>query len=185
MDFQQAVDETLKELDFQPLKQKQKEAVETFVQGKDVFVSLPTGYGKSVIYAILPTLFDKMRGCLHCKFKECCITCGILFTGTTDSIVVCVSPLTSIMIDQQQKFSSKGIKAEFVEEAQTDPEVIQRVLQGKLQLLYISPENLLNNARYRSLLLSPRYKEKISALVVDEAHCIKTWQVNDVHVSLK
>lgn len=80
------------------------------------------------------------------------------------------------MMDQQQKFSVKGIRAEFVGEAQTHPAVIQRVLEGKLQLLYISPENLLNNARYRSLLLSPRrYKEKISALVVDEAHCIKTW----------
>ena len=107
-----------------------------------------------------------------------------MFTGTTDTIVVCVSPLTSIMMDQQQKFSLRGIRAEFVGEAQTDASVIQRVLQGNLDLLYISPENILNNTRYRSMLLSQRYKENMSALVVDEAHCVKTWCVNDVDMSL-
>ena len=70
-----------------------------------------------------------------------------MFTGTTDTIVMCVSPLTSIMMDQQQKFSLRGIRAEFVGEAQTDASVIQRVLQGNLDLLYISPENILNNTR--------------------------------------
>ena len=90
------------------------------------------------------------------------------------------------MMGQQQKFSLRGIRAEFVGEAQTDASVIQRVLQGNLDLLYISPENILNNTRYRSMLLSQRYKENMSALVVDayEAHCVKTWCINDVDVSL-
>ena len=38
------------------------EATETFVAGRDLIVTLPTGYGKSIIYAILPTLNDKIRG---------------------------------------------------------------------------------------------------------------------------
>ena len=60
-------------------------------------------------------------------------------------------------------------------EAQTDPAVISRVLKGNVQLLYISPENLLNNPRFRSMLLTSKYKEHLIALVVDEAHCVKTW----------
>ncbi len=44
------------------LKDKQTEAITAFVQGHDTFVSLPTGYGKSAIYAILPSVFDKMKG---------------------------------------------------------------------------------------------------------------------------
>ena len=44
------------------LKPKQLEAVEVFVSGKDMFVSLPTGYGKSVIFAILPLLFGLLLG---------------------------------------------------------------------------------------------------------------------------
>jgi len=89
--------------------------------------------------------------------------------------VVCISPLTSIMLDQQQKFSVKGITAEFVGEAQTDRAVISQVLKGDLQLLFISPENLLNNHQFRSMLLTTKYKENLVALAVDEAHCVKTW----------
>ena len=39
---------------------KQIEAISSFVQGNDTFVSLPTGYGKSVIYVVLPYVFDRL-----------------------------------------------------------------------------------------------------------------------------
>jgi len=48
-----------------PLKPKQLEAVFTFMSGKDTFVCLPTGYGKSAIYAILPIAFDFLLGMLR------------------------------------------------------------------------------------------------------------------------
>ena len=48
MAFQQALDETLKDLGFQSLKLKQKEAVEAVGKGRDVFVALPTGYGMCI-----------------------------------------------------------------------------------------------------------------------------------------
>ena len=79
------------------------------------------------------------------------------------------------MIDQQQKFLQRGIKAEFVGQAQVDKAVVKRVLEGDLQLLYISPENLLNTCKFRSMLLTPKYIQNMVALVVDEAHCVKTW----------
>ena len=41
------------------LKPKQVEAISAFVSGKDVFISLPTGYGKSVTYGLLPKLFSQ------------------------------------------------------------------------------------------------------------------------------
>jgi len=44
-------------MDLKPMK---PEAVQSFVTGKDTFVALPTGYGKSVIFAVLPLLFDYM-----------------------------------------------------------------------------------------------------------------------------
>ena len=44
------------------LKEKQLEAILEFLSRKDVFVSLPTGYGKSLIYEILPLVFDILKG---------------------------------------------------------------------------------------------------------------------------
>ena len=44
------------------LKEKQFDAIYEFCSGSDVFVSLPTGFGKSIIYAILPLVFDRIRG---------------------------------------------------------------------------------------------------------------------------
>ena len=44
------------------LKEKQVEAILTYISGKDVFVTLPTGYGKSIIYGILPLIFDEYKG---------------------------------------------------------------------------------------------------------------------------
>ena len=44
------------------LKDKQFQAIYSFCLQKDVFVSLPTGYGKSVIYGILPLVFDNIKG---------------------------------------------------------------------------------------------------------------------------
>ena len=47
------------------LKDKQLEAILRFMSGKDVFVSLPTGYGKSLIYKILPVVFDIFKGTVY------------------------------------------------------------------------------------------------------------------------
>lgn len=62
MDPVVAISESAKQLGLEKLKEKQLEAVSSFVRGHDTFVSLPTGYGKSVIYAILPFVFDKLKG---------------------------------------------------------------------------------------------------------------------------
>ena len=60
--IRQALSDTEKEMGLVPLKAKQTEAVLAVVAGKDTFVTLPTGYGKSIIYGVLPLLFDKLRG---------------------------------------------------------------------------------------------------------------------------
>ena len=44
------------------LKAEQKKVLKSFVEGKDVFVSLPTGYGKSLCYTLLPSIFNTKNG---------------------------------------------------------------------------------------------------------------------------
>jgi len=52
------------------------------------------------------------------------------------------------MIDQRQKFTAWGINTEFLGEAQTDRSVTEQVIKGEIQLIFISPENLLYNRQY-------------------------------------
>ena len=61
------------------LKEKQKN---TFVEGNDILVILPTGYGKSLCFTLLPLVFDYPQG------------------EAKTSIVICISPLTSLMMEQ-------------------------------------------------------------------------------------
>ncbi len=71
------------------LKPEQKACIVQFASGNDVFVSLPTGYGKSLCYTLLPLVFDLLRGV---KGK---------------SIVMVVSPLLALMKDQVRSITEK------------------------------------------------------------------------------
>lgn len=79
------------------------------------------------------------------------------------------------MIDLRAKFTPRNLSTEFIGEAQTDPAAERKVLKGEIQLVLISPESIVNVTRYRNMLLSQVYKEKLVGLVIDEAHCVKTW----------
>ena len=187
MDPEEAVKESMRLLGIEYLKEKQQEAVMSFLDGKDTFVSLPTGYGKSLIYALLPFAFDRIRGkiidCLNTQLAYTARTyvLGDLlllflnFSAVTTSIVVCISPLTSSMVDQKAKFTPRGLRTEYVTESQINTEGEDDILKGEVQLVYISPESLLYNWKFRKMLTSAVYKENLVALIIDEAHCVKTW----------
>ena len=78
------------------------------------------------------------------------------------------------MIDQKRKIC-EGIRAEFVGQAQEDEKAVSAVVNGEVQLVYISPENLLCNSTFQNMLLSDKYKQNLLALAVDEARCVKLW----------
>jgi bloom syndrome protein len=74
-------------------------------------------------------------------------------------------------MDQKEKFTAMGISTEFIGD---DSCALDLVLSGNVQIVFISPESLLNT-KYRNMILSTVYKEKLVPVGVDEAHCIKTW----------
>lgn len=82
--------EVAKSLGYQSLRQKQLDVIVGIVNGCNVFAVLPTGYGKSLCYAILPKLFD------------------ILNKPSHPSIVCVVTPLTAIITDQVCIFLHKS-----------------------------------------------------------------------------
>ena len=62
MEVEAASIESGKILGFPQLKSKQKAALTSFINGRDTFVSLPTGYGKSIIYSVLPLAYNMIKG---------------------------------------------------------------------------------------------------------------------------
>ena len=126
-EIERAVANAMRRVGLEEIKREQRRVIETFVSGKDVFVSLPTGYGKSFCYGLLPAVYDDLR------------------SSDSTSIVVCVSPLTALMMEQRAKFAVRGVATEFVGELQQDVDTIGGVKSGQIQLLFISPESLLRN----------------------------------------
>ena len=154
----EAIIEVARNHGYERLKEEQLLAIEKFVTGSDVFVSLPTGFGKSLIYGLLPAVFDRLKG-----YRE------------PISVALIVSPLASLMIDQKAGFLPRGISAEFLGEAQHDARALQRVREGQHQLVFLTPENLFHGQNIRETLMAESFQSKLIAFVVDEAHCIKKW----------
>ena len=128
---------------FRPL---QEEIIRHILDGNDALVLMPTGGGKSICYQ-LPALLRE---------------------GTA----VVVSPLISLMKDQVEALCANGISASALNSSndETENAALRRAcMEGRLKLLYISPEKLLAEANY---LLRDMH---ISLFAIDEAHCISQW----------
>ena len=97
----------------------------TFLKEKDTLVSLPTGLDSQSFMQPCLLCLTILKVCVYCTETSGHLPMGpttVLFfvfrtAGTTGSIVVCISPLTSLMMDQQAKFSPLGLRTEFVGEA--------------------------------------------------------------------
>ena len=128
---------------FRPL---QEDIIRHLMDRKDALVLMPTGGGKSICYQ-LPALLSE---------------------GTA----VVVSPLISLMKDQVETLCANGIAAGALNSNNDETEnasLRRACMEGKLKLLYISPEKLLTEANY---LLRDMH---ISLFAIDEAHCISQW----------
>ena len=128
---------------FRPL---QEEIINRTLEGKDSFVLMPTGGGKSMCFQIPALLFN--------------------------GITIVVSPLISLMKDQVQALKSNGIKADFFNSSisvEEENNVINKAINGDLQLLYLSPEKLISvsNSWLKQL--------NIKLVAIDEAHCVSMW----------
>ena len=125
-----------------------------------------TGYGKSICYQVLPFLFDFKLGKTSCFPTEC-------------SVVLVVSPLVSLMVDQVSSLQSRGVKAAiFSGNSGVDKKLLatdREVLEGKFRLLFTAPEAIFGSSKWKQLMLEPPLYNQFVALVVDEAHCVFKW----------
>lgn len=141
------------------LKEEQRLAVKAIYDGKDVFVWLPTGFGKSLCYQTLPFVMDYKLGC-----KD------------NHSAVLVVSPLVALMIDQVQSLRRRGVKCSIVTSTRA---VAKEYLATDSNLntdslLFCAPEALVK-PNWRDALENTTLSGRIVCVVVDEAHCVSKW----------
>ena len=128
---------------FRPMQEK---IICHTIDGGDSLVLMPTGGGKSLCFQISALAMDGMA--------------------------VIVSPLISLMKDQVEALKANGIAAEALNSSNDEGknrDIINRCLEGKVKLLYTSPERLVSGMMH---LLQ---KTNVSLFAIDEAHCISSW----------
>src|SRR5258707_3523981 len=129
----------------------QQEIIEQALAGRDAFVLMPTGAGKSLIY----------------KFSAL----------TLPGLTVVVSPLIALMQDQVDRLKVNGIPATFINSSLNNSERMQRekaAINGRIKLLYVAPERLMGG-NFKELLDQVENNVGLSLLAVDEAHCVSEW----------
>ena len=160
-DVEVAIRKAFWRLGYPDAKEEQLKAAREFISGRDVFVCLPTGSGKSMCYGCLPYAFDELAAN---SFKDSSTN------AEPSAIVLIVSPLTALMEDQVKKFTDMGLKAAFVGEAQDDQSVEQGVKNGEYSLVYMSPESMMTVLQWREMFRSQLYQQRLKGIVIDEAH---------------
>jgi len=139
-----------KNFGFDNFKGNQEAIIQNVLEGKDTFVLMPTGGGKSLCYQ-LPSL---------------------MMEGTA----IVISPLIALMknqVDAMRNFSEEDGIAHFINSSLTKQAIDQvksDILSGKTKLLYVAPESLTKEDNIEFL-----KQLKISFYAVDEAHCISEW----------
>src|SRR4028118_2042645 len=149
MDIHRAKEILKRQFGYDSFRMNQQAAIESVLQKKDCIVLMPTGGGKSLCYQI-PALM-------------------------LDGLTVVISPLIALMKDQVDALRNNGVEAAFLNSSQTaqeQVEVFRDVRTGKLKLLYVAPERLLQSGdQFIDFLKSVN----VSLFAIDEAHCISSW----------
>ncbi len=137
---------------FDSFRPGQQEVVCDILRGRDLLAVMPTGGGKSLCFQ-LPALLRP-------------------------GVCIVISPLIALMQDQVRLLQNNGIDATFINSSLERSEVSRRLARlerGELKLLYVAPERLLQAEFEGDILPRVHAARGISALVVDEAHCVSDW----------
>ncbi len=134
---------------YKSFKPYQYQIIDNVLQCKDVLAIMPTGYGKSLCFQIIPLL--------------------------TNEVAIVISPLIALMTDQKMILDKLGITSCCYNSTmgqKKKTEIETDLVEGKYQIMYITPESLVN----AQPLVNKIYKTQgICMIAIDEAHCVSSY----------
>lgn len=168
------------------LKVKQYKILDALLSGKDVIGVLPTGYGKSMIFQLLPYIHEYYSG--------------------NESMVLVIAPLNALIDDQIKSLTKKGVNAGVLRTKKENPKnksekedeksctdefefdseytkqfvdiddgELSLIESGNYRLLFLHPEGFISCKKGRNILMSEIYQKKVAYCVIDEAHLVQEW----------
>lgn len=171
-----AIDSVKSVIRLDNLREYQIEALSNLLRGNDCFISQPTGSGKSAVYQLFPFAYEAFQLLRSNNVHVGPKTQEIVMSKSTNSKILVIQPLISLMRDQKNKLESMGIKvcrlhSEY-EGASASGEDIEKAMKD-CSVILASPEAVLN--KHRNLLRRKENREHIKCLAIDEVHCIVKW----------
>ena len=193
--FFHAVRYALDELDYEDifLTVKQYQLLASLLQKRDTVAILPTGYGKSIIFHLLPFVYDHFKASTLSYSHGCA--------------VLIVTPLNSLISDQISFLKNSGIETavlpttitttggrkncensesesesdEETPETQsirllTDEKTKENIEKERFKIIFAHPEAFILCNEGRRVLMSKSFQQRIVASVIDEAHLVEEWQ---------
>ncbi|CAB4006118.1 ATP-dependent DNA helicase -like [Paramuricea clavata] len=156
--FDKALALSLTKFKYCSLKQEQKACVRKLVVDReDVFAVLPTGYGKSLIYEVLPFVFSEMN---RLESNQC----------DDNNVVIVVSPLEYVRVQQVERLKRIGVRAVFLGNSLSETHGL--CSEGFAQVLYGSTEQWLSDMWANKL--KQGELGNVQVLVIDEVHTVET-----------
>ena len=169
--LQQSIQSAATKLQIETVRDKQEEALLQYLRNRDVFVSLETGGGKSLIFQAAPLCWDFLKSKREPQVQNV----------RQLSLAIVISPITALIEDQISSLTKKNIAAIHLhrpadDEKDSDKWESQafKLSNGEVSVLYASPETLATKC-CRDLLTTRNVRENICGIFVDESHCIYKW----------
>ncbi|KAF4691492.1 hypothetical protein FOZ60_015355 [Perkinsus olseni] len=148
--------------DFRP---QQREAINAALSGRDVFVTMPTGGGKSLVFQLPAVLNHETEG----------------------QVTVVVMPLVSLISDQEEQMRELGISVtvlkgggprdqqQSLNDSVVHDDAYSLVAGAEVSLVFITPEKLAESTRVANILKRLRKNGQLARFIIDEAHCVSQW----------